>query len=154
MTKYKEYLRAHGVELECDFEFLPCNGIESVETRVVGAWIVVIAHFNSITPQYIAYNRYGECVWGDTNGDMSCIERFNCDPEYVDWLEERCDALPNPMYNSVITTMERVYTSDAKVRIAFKHLMADIMNQRVYDTFITKRYQKVSASELIVKERY
>lgn len=30
MTRFKEYVRKKGVRLECDFECLPFNGIETV----------------------------------------------------------------------------------------------------------------------------
>lgn len=30
MTKFKEYLRRNGVMLECDYDTLPCNGIEEI----------------------------------------------------------------------------------------------------------------------------
>ncbi len=35
MTRYKEELRKRGFELECDYECLPCDGVETVESRVL-----------------------------------------------------------------------------------------------------------------------
>lgn len=30
MNRFKKELRKHGVKLECDFDYLPCDGIETV----------------------------------------------------------------------------------------------------------------------------
>ena len=34
MTRYKQELRKHGFKLENDFEYLPCEGIETVKTSI------------------------------------------------------------------------------------------------------------------------
>ena len=35
MTKFKEYLRAKGIKVACDFEVLPYNGIDAVTDHSV-----------------------------------------------------------------------------------------------------------------------
>ena len=142
MTKYKDFIRAHGTKLACDFEVLPYKGLESVETRVMDDCIVAIAYFNNATPQYIAYAKYGEHGWFDTYGDVSYVERFNYNMEYVDWLHNMCSALTEEVYNSVFKTMKRMYLDDAKVRIGYKHMRAGIMDKFVFAKWLAKRYEK------------
>lgn len=128
MTKFKEYLRAKGIKLECDYEFLPCGYIEAVETRIMDSCIVAVIYSNCADPEYSVYDRYGEHGWFDTCGDASCIERFNCDPEYTDWLYGT-DYAENEGARAI---MRYTYANDAKTRIAFKHMRAGIMDEEVF----------------------
>ena len=128
MTKFKEYLRAKGIKLECDYEFLPCGYIEAVETRIMDGCIVAVVYSNCTDPEYAVYDRYGEHGWFDTYGDASCVERFNCSTEYTDWLygEGYADS------EGARAVMRYAYVEDAKVRIAFKHMKAGIMDKEVF----------------------
>ena len=128
MTKFKEYLRAKGIKLECDYEFLPCGYIEDVKTRIMDGCIVVVIYSNCADPEYAVYDRYGEHGWFSTYGDTSCVERFNCDPEYTDWLYGT-DYAENEAARAI---MRYTYMSDAKTRIAFKHMRAGIMDEEVF----------------------
>lgn len=128
MTKFKEYLRAKGIKLECDYEFLPCGYIEDVKTRIMDGCIVAVIYSNCADPEYAVYDRYGEHGWFDTNGDASCVERFNCDPEYTDWLYGT-DYAENEGARAI---MRYTYANDAKTRIAFKHMRAGIMDEEVF----------------------
>ena len=65
MTKYKEYLRAKGIKLECDYEYLPCDGVEAVRTHVLCNGVVATSYSNITTPEDIMYNRRGEYCWFD-----------------------------------------------------------------------------------------
>ena len=128
MTKYKEYLRAKGIKLECDYEFLPCGYIEDVKTRIMDSCIVAVIYSNCADPEYAVYDRYGEHGWFSTYGDASCVERFNCSTEYTDWLygEGYADS------EAARAVMRYAYVEDAKVRIAFKHMKAGIMDKEVF----------------------
>ena len=142
MTKFKEYLRAKGIKLECDYEVLPYNGLESIETRVMHNCIVAIAYFNNTTPRYVAYTKYGRHGWFDTHGDVSYVERFGYNMEYVNWLRNMCSALPGEAGVSVFDTMKCMYLVDAKVRIGYRHMRAGIMDKFVFSKWFAKRYQK------------
>ena len=135
MTKFKEYLRAKGIKLECDYEFLPCGYIEDVKTRIMDGYIVVVIYSNCADPEYAVYDRYGEHGWFDTYGDASCVERFNCDPEYTDWLygEGYADS------EAARAIMRYTYVNDVKTRIAFKHMRAGIMDKEVFRKWHLKR---------------
>ena len=135
MTKYKEYLRAKGATHdsdpynECDFEINTCAGIETTfETRIMDGCIVVIVYSNIADPVYAVYDKYGEHGWFDTHGDMSCIERFNCDPEYIDFLRD----MGYDDSEWAFTVMQNTYEEHAKIRLAFKHMKAGIMDARTF----------------------
>ena len=134
MTKFKEYLRAKGA-LDCnpyneyDFEINTCAGIETeTSVEIMDGCIVVVIYSNIADPEYAVYDRYGEHGWFSTYGDVSCIERFRCDPEYTDWLYGT-DYAENEVARAI---MRYTYVSDAKTRIAFKHMRAGIMAEEVF----------------------
>ena len=138
MTKFKEYLRAKGIKLECDYEFLPCGYIEAVETRIMDSCIVAVIYSNCADPEYAVYDRYGEHGWFNTNGDMHCIERFNCDPEFSSWM---CDTSCE-ISSTLFTVAVGMYKNDEKVRIAFKHMRAGIMDEQVFYKWLVRQYPK------------
>ena len=145
MTKYKEYLRAKGA-LGCDpyneydFEINTCAGIETTTTtRIMDGCVVVVIYSNIAYPEYAVYDRYGEHGWFDTNGDMSCIERFACDPEYIDWLY----GTGYTKSDDEIDIMRHMYRDSEKVRIAFKHMRAGIMSEEVLYKWIVKRFRRI-----------
>lgn len=138
MTKFKEYLRAKGIKLECDYEFLPCGYVEDVETRIMDSCIVAVIYSNCADPEYAVYDRYGKHGWFDTDGDSSCIERFNCDPEFTSWM---CDTSCK-ISSTLFTVAVGMYKNDEKVRIAFKHMRAGIMDEQVFYKWLVKQYPK------------
>ena len=138
MTKFKEYLRSKETEPEydvtapynlSDFEINTCAGIETeTEIRIMDGCIVAVIYSNIADPEYAVYDRYGEHGWFSTYGDLSCIERFNCSTEYTDWLYGT-DYAENEAARAI---MRYTYASDAKTRIAFKHMRAGIMDEEVF----------------------
>lgn len=128
MTKFKEYLRAKGIKLECDYEFLPCGYIEDVETRIMDGCIVAVIYSNCAGAEYAVYDRYGEHGWFDTYGDVSCVERFNCDPEYIAFLLD----MGYDNSERALDVMRYAYEDHAKIRVAFKHMKAGIMDARTF----------------------
>ena len=138
MTKYKEYLRAKGIKLECDYEFLPCGYIEGVETRIMDSCIVAVVYSNCADPEYAVYDRSGVCNYYGSVDYHAYVGGPNCDPEYIDFL---CDTGCNKSFD-VFEAMEQLYLKDAKVRIAFKHMQAGIMDYLAFYRWISDRYQK------------
>ena len=128
MTKFKEYLRAKGVKLECDYEFLPCNYIEDVATRVMDDGVVAIVYSNCAGAEYAVFNRYGECNYYDSDAYHAYVGGPNCDTAYTDWLYGT-DYAENEAARAI---MRYTYANDAKTRIAFKHMRAGIMNEEVF----------------------
>ena len=144
MTKFKEYLRTKGAlgcepYSEYDFEINTCAGIEtSVETRIMDGCVVVIVYSNIADPEYAVYDRYGEHGWFDTYGDMSCIERFNCDPEFTTWMCNTSCKISSTLF----TVAVGMYKNDEKVKVAFKHMHAGIMNEEAFYKLLVKQYPK------------
>ena len=138
MTKYKEFLRAKGIKLECDYEFLPCDGVETVRTRVLYNGVVAISYSNITTPEGIMYNRRGECCWFDYIDGIADLFLLPYDNAYVDWIINMgCDE-----FDVAFDIMKDMYHNDAKVRIAFNHVKAGIMDELVFYRWISDRYQK------------
>ena len=138
MTKYKEYLRAKGIKLECDFEVLPYNGIDGIATYVVDDGVVAEYYHESTGSRYEVYNRYGVySYFFDSYEFHAYVGGPNCDPEYIDFLY---DTGCNKSFD-VFEDMEQLYLKDAKTRIAFKHMKAGIMDYMVFYKWISDRYQ-------------
>ena len=144
MTKFKKYLMAKGAlgcdpYSEYDFEINTCAGIETqTSVEIMDGCIVVVIYSNIADPEYAVYDRYGEHGWFNTNGDMSCIERFGCDPEFTAWM---CDTSCK-ISSTLFTVAVGMYKNDEKVRIAFKHMRAGIMDENVFYKFLVRQYPK------------
>ena len=128
MTKFKEYLRAKGIKLECDYEFLPCNYIEGVTTRVIDGGVVAIVYSNCAGAEYAVFNRCGECNYYDSDAYHAYVEDPHCDPEYIDFLRDM--GYDNSEW--ALTVMRNTYEEHAKIRVAFKHMKAGIMDARTF----------------------
>ena len=137
MTKFKEYLRAKGIKLECDFEVLPYNGLVGIATYVVDDGVVAECYHESTGSRYYVYNKYGEYSYFFDDYEFHAYAGGpNCDPEYIDFLY---DTGCNKSFG-VFEDMEWMYLNDAKVRIAFKHMKAGIMDWEVFYKWISDRY--------------
>ena len=128
MTKVKEYLRAKGIKLECDYEFLPCNYVEAVETKAMDDCVVAVVYSNCAGAEYAVYNRYGECSYFDSADYHAYVEDQHCDPEYIDFLRDM--GYDNSEW--ALTVMRNTYEEHAKIRVAFKHMKAGIMDARTF----------------------
>ena len=138
MTKFKEFLRAKGIKLECDFEVLPYNGIDGIATYVVDDGVVAEYYHESTGSRYYVYNKYGVySYFFDSYEFYAYVGGPNCDPEYIDFLY---DTGCNKSFD-VFEAMEQLYLKDAKTRIAFKHMKAGIMDYMVFYKWISDRYQ-------------
>ena len=137
MTKFKKYLRAKGIKLECDYEFLPCNYIEGVATEVMDNCVVAVVYSNCAGAEYAVFNKYGDCNYYDSLDYHAYVGDPHCDPKYIDFL---FDTGCNKSFD-VFDAMRQLYLEDAKVRIAFKHMEAGIMDYMVFYKWISDRYQ-------------
>ena len=138
MTKFKEYLRAKGIKLECDYEVLPYNGIDAIMPCVMENHIVVCIYHESLGDSYKVVNRSGERDYYNEFDYHAHVDEPQCDPKYIDFLY---DTGCNKSFD-VFDTMRYMYLNDAKVRIAFNHVKAGIMDELVFYRWISDRYQK------------
>ena len=128
MTRFKEYLRAKGIKLECDYEFLPCGYIEGVTTKVMDDCVVAVVYSNCAGAEYAVFNRSGECSYFDGDGYKAYIIGARCNPEYIAFL---LDMDPDQS-DFELAVMWHTYEDHAKVRIAYKHMKAGIMDEKTF----------------------
>ena len=128
MTKFKEYLRAKGIKLECDYEFLPCGYIEGVTTKVIDGCVVAVVYSNCAGAEYAVYSRSGECSYFDGEDYKAYIRGSHCNPEYIAFLLDM--GYDNSEW--ALAVMQHVYEDHARIRLAFKHMKAGIMDARTF----------------------
>ena len=128
MTKFKEYLRAHGIDLECDFEYLPYNSIECVDTFVLENGVGAVAYSNCAGAQYAVFSRSGECTYYDSDDYHAYVGDQHCDPEYIAFLRDM--GYDNSEW--ALAVMRNTYEEHAKIRLAFKHMKAGIMDEKTF----------------------
>ena len=139
MTKFKEYLRAKGIKLECDFEVLPYNGIDGIATYVVDDGIVAEYYHESTGSRYYVYDKYGVySYFFDSWEFYAYVGGPNCDPEFTSWM---CDTSCK-ISSTLFTVAVGMYENDAKVRVAFKHMRASIMDEKAFYKFLVRQYPK------------
>ena len=148
MTKYKEFMRAKGIMLQCDYAALSCSDfdmtpytdfydVEFLGTEVLdnGVMAAICSYING--REYAVVDRHGECCWFDHFDDVADLFRLPYDNAYVDWIINMgCDE-----FDVAFDIMKDMYHNDAKVRIAFNHVKAGIMDELVFYKWISDRYQ-------------
>ena len=128
MTKFKEYLRAKGIKLECDYEFLPCGYIEAVATEVTDNCVAAVVYSNCAGAEYAVFNRYGMCGYFDGDGYRAYKIGSRCNPEYIAFLLDM-----DPSFSDFeLAVLWHTYQDHAKIRIAFKHMKAGLMDARTF----------------------
>ena len=128
MTKYKEYLRAKGIKLECDYEFLPCGYVEGVTTKAMDGCVVAVVYSNCVGAEYAVYDRSGACSYFDGDGYKAYIRGSHCNPEYIAFLLD----MGYDNSERALAVMRHTYEDHAKIRLAFKHMKAGIMDARTF----------------------
>ena len=128
MTRYKEYLKAHGIKVQCDYEAEYCHGIVEIATCVLDNGVAVGVHHESMGYHYAVYNRSGDCSYFNHFGFDAYLEDSRCPYEYIDFL---CDmGYDNSVW--ALAVMQNTYEEHAKIRVAFKHMKAGIMDARAF----------------------
>ena len=129
MTKFKEYLRAKGIKLACDFEVLPYNGIDGIATYVVDDGVVAEYYHESTGSRYHVYDKYGVYSYFFDSWEFHAyVGDPICDPEYIAFLLDM--GYDNSEW--ALDVMRNTYAEHAKIRVAFKHMKAGIMDARTF----------------------
>ena len=139
MTKFKEYLRAKGIKLECDYEFLPCGYIEGVTTKVMDDCVVAVVYSNCVGAEYAVYDRSGGCSYFDGDGYKAYIRDSHYNPELIAWLYD--NGFTDQVVNRRMIHYSPLYSSYS-VYAAFLHVSAGIMDEAVFYKLVNKRYQQ------------
>ena len=138
MTKYKEYLRAKGIKLDCDFEELPCNYIEEIATCVLSNGVVVRTYHENTGYYYSVYNRSGDCSYFNQSDFEDYMEDSCWNPEFCFWM---CDT-DCKISSTLFTVAVGMYKNDEKVRLAFRHMRAGLMDEKVFYKWLVKQYSR------------
>ena len=129
MTKFKEYLRTKGIKMECDFEVLPYNGIDGIATYVVDNGVVAEYYHESTGSRYYVYDKYGVYSYFFDSWEFHAyVGDPNCDPEYIDFLLDM--GYDNSEW--ALDVMRNTYEEHAKIRVAFQHMKAGIMDAQTF----------------------
>ena len=138
MTKYKEYLKAHGVKVQCDYEAEYCYGIVEIATKVLDNGVAVGVHHESMGYHYAVYNRSGDCSYFNRFDFDAYLEDSRLDPEFASWMcNTDCE-----ISSVLFTVAVGMYENDEKVRLAFRHMRAGIMDEKVFYKWLVKQYPK------------
>lgn len=139
MTKFKKYLRAKGIKLECVFDVFPHMGINHVETHVLGNCLEVLTKYtDAYFPDQVLFTRDGSCIMPSKRLYEYDAEAHNGFSDYVAWL--RNVGYLNSERGFVL--MEFVYVNDEKLQIAFRHMKAGIMDKEVFRKWHDKHCQE------------
>ena len=142
MTKFKEYLRAKGILLECDFDVFPNMDIHHVETHVLGNCLEVLTcYMDAPFTDQVVFDNNG--MWRAPCERLykSGTTALNGFDDYVDWLRSK-------NYDKLFVgfgVMKELYLRE-KVRIAFLHVRAGIMDELVFYEWVYKLYIKTVSS--------
>ena len=131
MTKYKEYLMARGA-MECNSSELALDenyDVELIIPQVLDSGLAVnYCHVDDHRPDIVVYDRSGACSYIDRSEYKPHVVDSHFDPEYIDFLRDMgyIDS------DWALAVMRNVYEAHAKVRIAFKHMKAGIMDAKTF----------------------
>ena len=142
MTKFKEYLMAHGAILERNSAELAQDenwDVEFIIPQVLDSGLAVnYCHVDDHAPDVVVYDRSGACSYIARSEYEPHVVDSHYDPEYIDWL---CHTSCN-ISTTLFPVAACMYEKDEKVRIAFKHMLAGIMDEEVFYKYIVRQYPK------------
>ena len=132
MTKFKEYLMARGAILERNSAELAQDenwDVEFIIPKVLDSGLAIsYCHVDDHVPDVVVYDRSGACRYISRSEYQAHIGNQHYDPEYIDFLLDM--GYDNSEWS--LTVMRHVYEDHAKVRIAFKHMKAGLMDERTF----------------------
>ena len=144
MTKYKEYLRAHGYQLECDYAFLPYYELEAVKTCVTYNGIVITHYYNNTVSESTIYYSNGDGVRFNIYSTDADLITSPYSMAYMFWLRDAGYAKSEKALDIAMY----MYRYSEKVRIAFGHMQAGIMDADVFYKWFAKRFRKSIANKI------
>lgn len=142
MTKFKKFLMAHGAILMCNSSELARDENYDVEFIIPcvtdTGFAIKYYHVYNNVPDLVVYDRFGACVNISYSGDDSYRRYTNLDPEFTTWM---CDT-SYKISSTLFTVAVGMYENNEKVRLAFKHMRAGIMDEKVFYEWLVKQYPK------------
>ena len=142
MTKFKEYLMAHGAILERNSAELAQDenwDVEFIIPKVLDSGLAIsYCHVDDHVPDVVVYDRSGACSYIDRSEYEPHVVDSHCDSAFASWMcNTSCE-----ISSTLFTVAVGMYANDAKVRVAFKHMRAGIMDEKAFCKFLVRRYPK------------
>ena len=135
MTKFKEYLMAHGAILERNSAELARDenwDVEFIIPQVLSFGLAInYCHVDDHVPDIVVYDRSGACRHIARSEYQAHVGNQHYDPEYIDFLDFMLDMDPD-FSDFELTVLRHTYEDHAKIRIAFKHMKAGIMDAEAF----------------------
>ena len=142
MTKFKEYLMAHGAILERNSAELARDenwDVEFIIPQVLDSGLAInYCHVDDHKPDIVVYDRSGACSYIDRSEHKPQVGNQHCDTEFASWM---CDTSCK-ISSTLFTVAVGMYKNDEKVRVAFKHMRAGIMDEKAFYKFLVRQYPK------------
>ena len=136
MTRYKEFLRSEKyIFLACDYDVLPYHELVDVKTSVTYNGVVVTRYSSDEEPDAEMYRSHGGYSHFKPN-DNDELVMLPYDLAYMFWLLD----VGYSKYDETRIVALRMYQHDEKVRIAFNHMKAGIMDADVFCKWFAKRF--------------
>ena len=144
MTRYKEFLRSEGhAFLACDYDVLPYYELVDVKTSVMYNGIVVTRYYSDTEPDAEMYRSHGGYSHFKPSAYDADVFMLPFDTGYMFWLFH--NGYESEEARNVAVQM---YRYDEKVRIAFRHRQAGIMDKEVFNKWFAARFRKSAANKL------
>ena len=138
MTKFKEYLMARGAILERNSAELAQDenwDVEFIIPKVLDSGLAIsYCHIDDHVPDVVVYDRSGACRYISRSEYQAHVGNRHHDPEYPEY-PEYIDFLRGMGYidsDWALTVMRNTYEDHAKIRLAFKHMKAGIMDVKAF----------------------
>ena len=138
MTKFKEYLMARGAILERNSAELAQDenwDVEFIIPKVLDSGLAIsYCHIDDHVPDVVVYDRSGACRYISRSEYQAHVGNRHHDPEYSEY-PEYIDFLRGMGYidsDWALAVMRNTYEDHAKIRLAFKHMKAGIMDERTF----------------------
>ena len=138
MTKFKEYLMARGAILERNSAELAQDenwDVEFIIPKVLDSGLAIsYCHVDDHVPDVVLYDRSGACRYISRSEYQAHVGNRHNDPEYPEYTEyiDFLRGMGEIDSDWALTVMRHVYEDHAKVRIAFKHMKAGIMDAKAF----------------------
>ena len=143
MTKFKEYLMAHGAILERNSAERAQDenwDIEFIIPKVLDSGLAIsYCHVDDHVPDVVVYDRSGACRYISRSEYQAHVGNQHYDPEFVDWLYN--NGFTDQAVNRQMIHYSPLYSSYS-VYTAFLHVRAGIMDEAVFYKLVNKRYQQ------------
>ena len=138
MTKFKEYLMARGAILERNSAELAQDenwDVEFIIPKVLDSGLAIsYCHIDDHVPDVVVYDRSGACRYISRSEYQAHVGNRHHAPEYPEYPEYIAFLRGMGYIDSdwALTVMRNTYEDHAKIRLAFKHMKAGLMDGRTF----------------------